>query len=170
MKKSLLIIGVFPILLFANESAHEGTDIIARTINFLIFAGILYYLIADKVKAFFIGRTQEIAQKLSSIEAKIEETKKAKEDAKKQLEQSKQKAKELVEIAKKEAQMQIEKMKSELETDIKHLHSSYESKKEVAQKKITQEVVSEVVDELFGAKGIKLTEAELVNIINKKVA
>ena len=33
-----------------------------------------------------------------------------------------------------------------------------------------QEVVAEVIDELFGEKGIKLTEAELVKIINKKVA
>ena len=170
MKKSIIIVGLLPIVLFANEGAHEGTDIVARVINFAIFAGILYYLVADKIKAFFTGRTQEIAQKLSSIEKKIEETKKAREEAQKKLEESKEKAAELVEIAKKEAKMQIDKMKATLQSDIEHLHRAYESKKEIAEKKMKQEVVAEVIDELFGEKGIKLTEAELVKIINKKVA
>ncbi len=170
MKKSIFIISFLSLSLFANEGSHEGTDIVARVINFAIFAAILYYLIADKIKAFFESRTQEIASKLSSIEEKIEETKKAKEEAQKKLEDSKIKAKELVETAKKEAEIQIEKMKQDLQLDIKHLHSSYESKKELAQKKMTQEVVEEIIEELFGAKGVKLSPAELVNIINKKVA
>jgi len=170
LKKSLFIISLLPVLLFSNEGAHEGTDIVARVINFAIFAGILYYLIADKVKAFFTARTQEIASKLSSIEEKIEETKKAKEDAQKAFEESKNKAEELVILAKKEAEAQVEKMKSDLQSDIEHLHTSYESKKEIAEKKMTQEVVSQVVEELFSKNGVELSEKELVNIINKKVA
>ena len=170
MKKSIFILALLPVLLFSSEGAHEGTDIVARIINFAIFAGILYYLIADKVKAFFNSRTKEIAEKLSSIELKIEETKKAREEAQKKLEESKVKAEELVETAKKEAEIQIEKMKKDLLSDIEHLHASYEAKKEIAEKKMTQEVVSEIIEEVFGKNGIKLSGTELVNIINKKVA
>lgn len=39
-----------PLALFASEGAE--TDIIQRTVNFVIFAGILWYLLAEKIKAF----------------------------------------------------------------------------------------------------------------------
>ena len=39
--------------LFASEGSHGQTDIIPRAVNFLIFAALVYYLLADKVKAFF---------------------------------------------------------------------------------------------------------------------
>lgn len=38
--------------LFASEGSHGQTDIIPRAVNFLIFAALVYYLLADKVKAF----------------------------------------------------------------------------------------------------------------------
>jgi F-type H+-transporting ATPase subunit b len=159
-----------PVFLFASEEAKEGTDIVARVINFSIFAGILYYLIADKVKAFFTGRTQEIADKLSSLQSKVEETKELKQKAAQKVKESEEEAKELVELAHKEAELQIEKLKEASKHDIENLVKSYESKKEVLEKKMTSEVVSEVVENLFSNDGISLTEDELVNIINKKVA
>ena len=53
MKRILLLgLALVPVALFANEGAKE-TDIVQRTVNFIIFAGILWYLLADKIKAFF---------------------------------------------------------------------------------------------------------------------
>ncbi len=48
------------------------TDLIWRTVNFLVFAGILGYLLVKKfpIKDFFARRSQEIAQSLSELEAK----------------------------------------------------------------------------------------------------
>lgn len=47
-------------------------DLTFRTANFLVFAGILIYLLTKKlpVKDFFAQRSQEIAQSLSDLEAK----------------------------------------------------------------------------------------------------
>jgi len=159
-----------PVFLFASEEAKEGTDIVARVINFTIFAGILYYLIADKVKAFFTGRTKEIADKLSSLQAQVEETKELKQKAVQKLKESEEEAKELIELAHKEAELQIQKLQDNAKSELEHLAKAYESKKEVLEKKMTAEVVSEVIEELFSKDGLSLSEDELVNIINKKVA
>jgi len=159
-----------PVFLFASEEAKEGTDIVARVINFSIFAGILYYLIADKAKAFFTGRTKEIADKLSSLQSKVEETKELKQQVAQKLQDSQGEAKELVKLAEKEADMQVAKLQENSKHDLENLQKSFESKKEVLEKKMSAEVVGEVIEELFGNDGISLNEDELVNIINKKVA
>ena len=62
----------------ASEAAGHGgidpakvTDFILRTVNFVIFAGILIYLLAKKVrvKDFFAARAQDIAKSLEDLEA-----------------------------------------------------------------------------------------------------
>jgi F-type H+-transporting ATPase subunit b len=50
MKKFLLFLA--GVLAFASEGSGH-TDIIPRTINFIIFVAILWYLVGDKVKRFF---------------------------------------------------------------------------------------------------------------------
>lgn len=65
---------------FGAEAAgeHGGVtpekiaDLIWRTVNFLVFAGILGYLLVKKfpIKDFFAKRSQEIAQSLGELEAK----------------------------------------------------------------------------------------------------
>jgi len=159
---------LLPTFLLASEEG--GTDIVARTINFSIFAAILYYLIADKAKAFFTGRTKEIADRLSSLEAKVQETKNLKDEASAKVETAKKSSKEIIELAHKEVEMQSSKLKESFEHDRAYLEKSYEDKKEILQKKMTSEVVSEVIGDLFADGGVALGEDELVNIINKKVA
>lgn len=170
MKLIITLLAITPIFLFANEEAKEGTDIVARVINFSIFAAILYYLIAGKIKDFFTGRTKEIADKLSSVQERVQETKELKQSASKKLEDSQKEAKEIVELAKKEAELQIEKLKENFTGDIDNLVKSYESKKEVLEKKMSSSVVDGVVEELFGKDGFTLESDDLINIINKKVA
>jgi len=170
LKLITALLVLVPVFLFASEEAKEGTDIVARVINFSIFAGILYYLIADKVKEFFTGRTKDIADKLSSLQAKVEETKELKQKAAQKVKESEEEAKELLELAHKEAELQIAKLKENSKHEIENLIKSYESKKEVLEKKMTAEVVDEVIEKLFSNDGVSLSEDELVNIINKKVA
>ena len=58
MKKILFTLSVIiPVSLFASD-ANVETDILERTVNFFIFAAIIYYLLSDKLKAFFVGRTE----------------------------------------------------------------------------------------------------------------
>lgn len=55
------------------------TDFILRTVNFVVFAGILVYLLAKKVrvKDFFASRSQEIAKTLDDLEAEKDAAAKA---------------------------------------------------------------------------------------------
>ena len=61
--------------------ADGGYDIVPRTINFIIFAAILYYLIANPVKNAYKGRIEGIAARLDNIEQKLKESKAKKDDA-----------------------------------------------------------------------------------------
>ena len=72
MKRILLLgLALAPVALLANEGAVE-TDIVQRTVNFIIFAGILWYLLADKIKAFFANRTVEGAKAdVDSVKQKV---------------------------------------------------------------------------------------------------
>jgi F-type H+-transporting ATPase subunit b len=62
----------------ASEAAHGGhggidpakvTDLLLRTLNFVVFAGILIKLVAKPAKNFFAKRSQDIAQSLEELEA-----------------------------------------------------------------------------------------------------
>lgn len=75
---TLLLAGVALAAEAAHGGGHEGispakiTDFIWRIVNFLVFAGLLVYLLAKKVKVkdLFAKRAQDIAQTLEDLEAK----------------------------------------------------------------------------------------------------
>ncbi len=163
---------LLPVLAIASEGAgaEGGTDIVARTINFLIFAAILWYLIADKVKAFFQNRTTSVAKELTEIEEKLNSVKAAKEAAQKEAKEAHDKAKELIEIAKKEGAMLAEKIEADTENEIAYLKKALAERMEIEEKKMTREVVSEVIEEMFGSGKVSLSNDDFVNIIRKKVA
>jgi F-type H+-transporting ATPase subunit b len=64
----------------ASEAAHGGghggispekiQDLIWRTVNFLVFAGILIKLVAKPAKKFFAQRSQDVATTLEEMEAR----------------------------------------------------------------------------------------------------
>ncbi len=165
-----LFILFMPIFLFANESSENSTDIFPRVVNFIIFAAILYYLFADKVKKFFKDRELEIANKLNSIQDKLRESKNEKELAIKKVSEAKESAKSIIETAHKEATLLTNKIKDELNQSIEHLQKGYDERVEVQRSKINKEIVSEIIDELFDSKNFKIDEKDLINIIKKRVA
>ena len=89
MKRILLLgLALAPVALLANEGAVE-TDIVQRTVNFIIFAGILWYLLADKIKAFFSDRTLSIQAELDKVQDTLKASKDKVSDAQKKLEEAK---------------------------------------------------------------------------------
>ena len=60
----------------ASEAAHGGIsaekiqELIWRTVNFVVFAGILIYLLAKPAKKFFAQRSQDVATNLEEMAAK----------------------------------------------------------------------------------------------------
>ncbi len=162
-----ILILLSPLALFAGEG---GTDIIPRTINFLIFAAILYRYVATPIKNFFDGRSKEIVTTLKSIQQKVEESKKAKEEALKKLEESKKLAKSLIEDAKKEAELIVNKIENDTKNELELLEKYHFERQEIEKRKMVKAVVAETINSLF-AKDIKIFDNnELVNIVMKKVA
>jgi F-type H+-transporting ATPase subunit b len=148
MKKILALISLSAAL-FANEAASHGTDIVPRTINFLIFAAILWYLIGDKVKKFFQERRESIARKFQEIEEKLKESKARKEALKAQVSEAKHMAQEIIETAKKEAELIEKKIKEQLEEEIALLQKHFEEFKTNEIKKTKQEAIKEYLNEIF---------------------
>ena len=171
MKFKYILLILVPVFAFASEATAEGgTDILPRAINFIIFAAIIYYLIADKIKAFFRDRTNGIANRLTEIQDKLKSVRESKEEALKEADEAKVKAVDLVETAKKEAALLSEKIAKDAESEILHLRQAFEERMQIEEKKMTREVVAEVIDEIFRDDKLKLSNEDFIKIIKKKVA
>ena len=163
---------LLPVVVLASGAAEgEGkTDIVPRVINFVIFASILYYLIAKPLKDYFTGRTTEIADRLTSIQDKLKESKNEKERALQSVKDADETAVDIIATAKKEAQMLSEKVAENLKKDIENLEKSYSDRVSVEEKKMSREVVNDVISEIFDGGKIDLKNDDFLNIIKKKVA
>ena len=165
--KLLLLIAV-PALLFGSEHGSE-VDIVPRTVNFIIFVTILYYLLNDKLREFFSNRKNEIQNKLKMVEEKLAESNKKVENAKAELEKAKELASDLVENTKNELDNIKQRVINKYEEEIKIIEKSFEERVELEAKKMKKEVVEEVLDEIL-KDGLSLNQKDLTNIVLKKVA
>lgn len=171
MKKiSYLFLLFLPIFLIASDSGAKNYDFIPRTFNFILFFGILFYLLKDFAKKAYYDRINSIADRLDQIQNKLKESKAKKEQAKKDVEIAKVRSENLIDAAKKEIEITRATKIKELEEELVSLEKSYEGKKEFESKKVTKSVVSEILNEAFSDESIKLDQKELINTINKKVS
>ena len=70
--KKYMFLTLFPILAFA-EGHGTNYDIVWRTINFLIFFGIMYYLLKGPLKAAYENRINSIASRLEANQNLLKE-------------------------------------------------------------------------------------------------
>lgn len=169
--KHLLVFALFgTTALFASGGGHGETDIIPRTINFLIFAGLVWYLLASPIKNFFAGRSSGIAEEFEKIQAKLKEAKSAKEEARKKVEEAKAHAEEIRATAEKETGMMLEKLKEQETRDVEQLKKQLEENVQVARNQMVREVVRDTMGEILGSKEIVSENKELVSTLLKKVA
>ncbi len=170
MKLRYILLLLSPALLFASGGSGGETDIVERTINFVIFASILYYLLADHAKNAYKGRIAGIADRLDSIQSKVKESVTAKQNAQAKVEEAKTNAKALVETSKKEAQLLSEKIASDTQTELHNLEKGFKEKTDIEKRRMARDVVTTVLDEMFDKDSISIDKEELVKIVMKKVA
>lgn len=171
MKRILLLgLALAPVALFASSEGAVETDIVQRTVNFIIFAGILWYLLADKIKAFFAERSLSIQAELDKVQDTLKASQDKVKDAQKKLEEAKKIATEIIEGAKADIDSVKQKVATAVDTDIANLNKNLEEMMKVETSKAKKEVVTEVLEELLSSENIKLTQQELANIVLKKVA
>ncbi|MDL0088906.1 F0F1 ATP synthase subunit B [Campylobacter sp. PS10] len=165
--KMRVLLFLLPVFALAQDGANY--DIIERTLNFLLFFGILLYFIAKPLKQMYLNRITGIANRLESIAVKLRESNNKKDDAIKRVDEAKINAASFVETAKKEAVLLAEKIKKDTKNEILNLEKSFKDQKEFEERKMTKAVVSELLNEIFDDKNLKVDQKELINIILKKV-
>jgi F-type H+-transporting ATPase subunit b len=168
-KKLFSLLAVAPLALFASD-ANVETDILERTVNFLIFISIIYYLIADKIKGFFTERTSTIQGELDKVQEllKASETKVA--EAKLEVENAKKIAAELVESANADVNSIKQKVEESVEQEIAYLSKSFDEKTALEAKRVKREVVESVLNQLLSDDNIAVSQEDISKIILKKVA
>jgi len=169
MKLRYILLLLSPALLFANSGGGE-TDIVPRAINFIIFASIIYYLLADHIKNAYKGRISGIADRLDSIQVKVKESVTAKQNAQAKVEEAKANALALIETSKKEAQLLSQKVASDTDIELQNLEKGFKEKTDIERRRMARDVVATVLDEMFDKDSISLDKEELVKIVMKKVA
>jgi F-type H+-transporting ATPase subunit b len=170
-KRWLFIIAFFlPVALLANSGENVQTDIVPRTVNFIIFIAIIYYLLADKFKTYFDERSQSIQAQLDEVQKKLEESKKKMEAAKAELENAKHIASELVKDSMAEVNTIKTKVAKSYETEMANMLKNYNDKVELETRKTRKAIAQEVLEEIFSDNNITITKENLQNIILKKVA
>jgi len=182
MKKLILLsLLVVPAILLASGTvdgettryfAQTGreTDFLPRVFNFLIFAALLYYLLANPIKEFFKGRSESIAKQLSEIEEKLQAAKDEKKEAQQRLEASKKRAKQIIDDAKVEATLMAEKIAESCENELILLQKQFDEKITLEERKSAREAIDEVLSENITTDDINLDENKVIEIIAKKVA
>jgi F-type H+-transporting ATPase subunit b len=170
MKKLLFALSaIAPLTLFASD-ANVETDILERTVNFFIFAAIIYYLLADKARTFFVDRTKTIQADLDKVQDLLKASEKSVADAKLEIENAKKVADELIESANNDVDAIKKKVEVAVEQEIAFLSKSFDEKTELETRKVKKEVVESVLNQLLSNENIELSQNELTNIILKKVA
>ncbi len=169
MRKILfIIIALTPLTLLASDTVE--TDIKQRVFNFVIFAGILYYLLAEKLKTFLSDRTKSIQNELDEVQNTLEESKNKIDEANLNLEESKIIASKLVSQAQNDVNSIKQKIKKTYDDEIESLSKSYDDKLSIETKKSKEIVVNEVLSEVLSENNIRITQDDLVNIVLKKVS
>ncbi len=171
MSKILLPLLFVSMSLFASEHAADGgTDIVQRTVNFVIFAGILWYLLAEPVKNYFGGRSQGIADELQKVQDRLRESKQAKEAAEAKVLEANKLAEEIIATASKEGKVLNEKILKQCDVDVENMQKQNVAVMELEQRKMVRQLVDEIMNEVLTQESSSLDKEAMANIIMKKVA
>ncbi len=180
--KKLAILSLFmiPAILLAGHGEGETSrylaqtgrdnDFIPRIVNFTIFAGLLYYLLANPIKNFFKGRSDDIEGQLAEIQKRLQDAKDEQKEAQNRLENSENRADEIIADAKTEAVYLSEKIALESQNELSLMDKQFEEKLSLMQKKLAKVVIDEVLNENITNSDIILDEKRVIDIISKKVA
>lgn len=171
MNKILLVTVLFAVALFGSEGAAEkSTDIVWRTINFLVFAGIVYWLIEGHIRAFFGGRTAGIAAELNKVQERLAESKNQRDTAMQKIEEAKLFVNELNEGTKKECKILADKIATQCDLDIEVLQKQSNTLMGLEKRQMVRGVVNEVMGQVMVASDASITNDTMTDILKKKVA
>ncbi|CAA6802092.1 MAG: ATP synthase subunit b [uncultured Sulfurovum sp.] len=166
---------LLPSLVLASGAEHHditmfNSDFFYRVLNFSVFIGILYYLIANPIKEYFVGRSEGIANQLEEIEEKLQASKNERLLAEENVVKSEEKAKEIVSDAGNEAKLLSANIAEKNDVALTLLEKQAVEKEALASKKATQATIDTLLNDGFDNSDIAVDEAKVVSLVSGKVA
>jgi F-type H+-transporting ATPase subunit b len=171
MGKIIVTLLMLNAYLFGSDAGSGGsTDIVQRTVNFLIFAGILYYILAEPIKSYFSGRSAGIADELEKVQERLRESKRLRDAAEHKIEEAERFASELAESSKKENKILSDKILMQCDQELEIIEKQNGALMELEKRKMVREVVSEVMNDVMISSSDALGKEAMSEILKKKVA
>ncbi|WP_199764670.1 F0F1 ATP synthase subunit B family protein [Helicobacter bizzozeronii] len=145
------------------------TDIVERVLNFILFMGILWYAMGGALKKMLLQRRARISEKLSSLQEERQAIKEEKEQVLRSLEEAKQKASQILSNAKQEAYLLTQKHEQLSKIAIEKLIKNHQSLMDKEEVKVQQEVIDEVLEELFKSKQAHFNLPTYMHLLHQRV-
>jgi len=174
-KITLVIAFVLPVLAIASGTEHHevsmsNSDFFYRVLNFGIFAGLIYYLVASPIKDFFKGRSADIANQIEEIKAKVAESKNEEKLAQDNLVKSKDRAKEIISNSHNEAKILVDNISKKNSESLISMEKHLDEKMEVEKKKMVKSTINELLENGIENSDIAIDSSKVVSLVSKKVA
>ena len=154
----------------ASNAEHAGTDIVQRTVNFVLFAALVWYLVAEPAKNYFASRSQGIADELKKVQDKLNETIALKKEALAKISEAEKFAEELAASSKKENKLINDSIMAQCEADLEILSKQAQTVKEFEQRKMVRNVVEDILNKVLAQSSDDFDKEAMANVILKKVA
>lgn len=164
----LFFILFLPSLILASGNGIAESDFFYRVFNFTIFVALLYYLIANPIKEFFISREKNIEKVLIENREKLLKAKKDKNLANSNLEKMKDDISEIMEKANQKAEYIKEEMLSKNKLYLAQLEKQSLQNIKVEQNKITRNTIYLIFDNNILLEDITLNNSQAVQIFNDR--
>ena len=170
MSRILVIMLMISTYALASDAEHAGTDIVQRTVNFLLFAGLIWYLIAEPVKGYFNSRSESIANELEKVQERLNESISLKKEALAKISDAEKFAEELKVVSKKENKILNDGIMNQCNIDLDVLAKQQTSLMEFEQRRMIRNVVEETLNEVLSQSSESFDKEAMANVILKKVA
>ena len=170
MNRILVLMLSVSTIALASDAGNGGTDIVQRTVNFVLFAGLIWYLVAEPAKSYFASRSEGIADDLKRVQDKLNESVTLKKEALAKISEAEKFAEELAVSSKKENKIINDNMMVQCDTELEVLGKQHISATEFEQRNMVRAVVESVVAETLSQSGNSFDKEAMANVILKKVA
>ncbi len=170
MSRIIVLMLMMSTLALASNAEHAGTDIIQRTVNFLLFAGLIWYLVAEPAKNYFASRSQAIEDEMQKIQDKLKETVSLKKEALARISDAEKFTEELAITSKKENKILNDNIMTQCDTDLELLSKQQASLMDLEQRKMVSAVVEDTLNEVLAQASDSFDKEAMANVILKKVA
>ncbi len=170
MSRILVVMLMISTCALASSGEGSDTDIVQRTVNFIIFAGLIWYLVAEPVKNYFASRSQGIADELQKVQDRLNESIALKKEAIARISEAEKYAEELAIASKKENKLLNDKIMAQCELELETLSKQNVSLMDFEQRKMVRSVVEDVLNEVLGQSSESFDKESMANVILKKVA